>query len=77
MDRNKQTAQAFVVEVEVDTSADGGAVSLDQHSSPLPAAVDESVNPSLAAFGTTPFVPHTLTSPVNTDVFFLMRIAQV
>jgi len=70
MDQTKLSARAYIAEVNMASGADGGAVSLDQHSSPSPVVVDEMVTPPLAAFGTTPSVPHTLTSPVNNNVYF-------
>jgi len=69
-DRNKLSAWAYVADVDIDTNTDGGAVSSDQLISPSPATMDELGNPSLATFGTAPFVPHTLTSPVNEDIYF-------
>jgi hypothetical protein len=68
-DRNKPSVRAYMVDAEVDTANDGGAVSSDQHSSST-GLVDEDSPSSFAALGTTHHVPSTSAPSINNDVFF-------
>jgi hypothetical protein len=69
-DHSKPAPRAYLADVDADATTDGGAKMPDQRPPPLPDEVVEDLSTSLAAFGTTPFVPSTSTLPINNDVYF-------
>jgi len=67
-DRNKPLARTYMADVNVDMVNDGGEVTSDQ-CSPSPSPPDDGAPLSITVFGTTSFVPSTVT-PVNSNIYF-------
>jgi hypothetical protein len=60
---------AYITDVDVDTSTDGGVLPSDPLPLPSVLVVNKDLSPPFAALGTTPFVPPISTSVINTDIF--------